>query len=333
MDRQRDGAGERRARQVSRRSVERSRSATASRTTVLVALTANAVIALVKLGGGLLSGSAALFAEAAHSIADTTNQGFLLASIALAGREPTEARPFGHGQQRFLWSFVAAIGMFVAGALFAVGYGVYELAKGAEESGGFVVAWITLGVAAIAEGVSWVRAMRQTRDEACASDRSILEHIRRTRDPSVKLVAFEDTAALAGIAIAALGIGLEQLTGRTFFDPAASVVIGLLLIGVALRMARDVGGLLVGAAADPRERAAIERVLEEHPAVVEVRELLTMALGPNAQLVAARVDLADTVRAEAIEHASSELDAALRHTVADVTEVFLDATPGDRSPP
>ena len=283
-----------RAQQVSRRSVERSRRASASRTTVLVALGANATIAVVKLAGGLVSGSTALLAEAAHSLADTVNQGFLLASIALARREPTEEQPFGHGQQRFLWTFLAAVSMFVAGATFAVGYGVFELVRGGEP-GGYAVAWIALAIAAAAEAASWVRAVRQTRAEAREAGRPLLRHVRETRDPSVKMVLFEDTAALAGIALAAIGIGLDQITGGTIFDPSASIAIGLLLIGVATWMAHDTGRLLVGAAATDEERLTIERVLEDHRAVVRVQQLLTMALGPNALLVAARVESSTTL--------------------------------------
>ena len=103
---------------------------------MLIALAANALIAVAKLIGGVARGSTALLAEAAHSLADTTNQAFLLGSISLAAREPTETHPFGHGNQRFLWTFVAAVGMFVAGAVFAVGYGVVELASGASRNPG-----------------------------------------------------------------------------------------------------------------------------------------------------------------------------------------------------
>ena len=126
---------EEQAEQESRRSLDRSREAGASRKTVLIAMAANAAIAIAKLLGGLASGSTAMLAEAAHSVADTTNQGFLLVSIQLGKREPSPDRPFGHGQERFLWTFMASIGMFLAGATFAVGYGVYELFKGGEEGG------------------------------------------------------------------------------------------------------------------------------------------------------------------------------------------------------
>jgi divalent metal cation (Fe/Co/Zn/Cd) transporter len=218
--------------------------------------------------------------------------------------------------------------MFVAGAVFAIGYGVLELLAGEKQSGGFAVAWVTLAIALVAEGVSWVRAMRQTRGEAREAGKPTFRYARESRDPNVKMVLFEDSAALVGIAIAGAGLGLDQITGQTFWDPAASVLIGVLLIGVAISMARDAGHLLVGSAAAEEERAAIEEVIERHPAVVEVRELLTMILGPSSLLVAARVDLDDDVRAGRLETAMSELDRAVRDAVPDVTEVFLDPTPG-----
>lgn len=135
---------------------------------MLVALAANATIAVTKPIGGLLSGSTALLAEAAHSVADTVNQAFLLTSIKLAARRPTEGQPFGHGRQRFFWTFVAAVSMFVAGATFAVGYGIVELVVGGAEEGGFLIAWIAVAVAVAAEGTSWVRAMRQKRARPAA---------------------------------------------------------------------------------------------------------------------------------------------------------------------
>jgi cation diffusion facilitator family transporter len=318
---------DRRARQVSRRSLGRARATGASRKTILIALAANASVAVAKLAGGLLSGSTALLAEAAHSVADTANQVFLLVSVKLSGRDPTEDQPFGYGHERFLWTFMAAVGMFLAGAVFAIGYGIVELLAGATESGGYAIAWITLAISLAAEGTSWVRAMRQTRAEARQAGRTVIAYARTSRDPNVKMVLFEDTVALIGIAIAAVGIGLNQITGASYWDPAASVLIGVLLVSVAVWMARDTGHLLVGAAALPEERARMEEVIERHDVVREVRELLTIALGPNALLVAARVDLDDGVDGDRVERAATEIDRDLREAVPDVTEVFLDPTP------
>jgi cation diffusion facilitator family transporter len=297
----------------------------ASRHTVLVALVANAAVMVAKLIGGLLSGSAAMLAEAAHSLADTVNQGFLLVSIALSKREPTAEQPFGYGRMRFLWTFMAAVAMFLAGAIFAIGYGVYQLMS-SSESGGYVAAYVTLAISFVAEGTSWLRAIRQTRGEAREADLSLMEYVRESRDPNVKMVLFEDTAAMAGIALAFMGILIDQLTGSSVFDPAASIAIGLLLVGVAAWMAHDTSELLVGAAARPAERTALERALEEFNEIDQVVEVLTMVLGPNSLLVAARVDFAAGLDDGQVEQASEAIEHRLREVVPDVTEVFLDAT-------
>jgi cation diffusion facilitator family transporter len=311
---------------TSRRSVVRSRgSARATRRTVLAALAANAVVSVTKLAGGLISGSAAMLAEAAHSLADTTNQGFLLFSITLADREPTVEQPFGYGRMRFLWTFIAAVAMFLAGAIFAIGYGIYELIAG-EKSTGYLAAYATLAIAFLAEGSSWVRAVRQTRKEGGDAQLPLLRYVRESRDPSVKMVLFEDTAALAGLAIAFAGIVVDELTGSSVFDPVASIAIGLLLVSVAAWMGHDTSELLVGAAARPDERVAIERALEEFDEIETVFELLTMVLGPNSLLVAARVDFAHGLKDEQVERVSEDIDCRLREVVPDVTEVFLDAT-------
>jgi len=313
-------------RYTSGRSAERSRGSTgATRRTVLIALVANAVIAVVKLAGGLLSGSTALLAEAAHSLADTSNQGFLLVSIALGTREPSPEQPFGYGRQRYLWTFMAAVAMFLAGAVFAIGYGAYQIASGGE-AGGYGVAYVTLAIAFAAEGTSWLRALRQTRREAREAGLSHLDYVRESRDPNVKMVLFEDSAALVGVTIALAGIVADQVTGSSLFDPMASIAVGLLLVGVAVWMGRDASQLLIGGAARPDEVRALEEVLDRFEEVDEVVELLTLVLAPNALLVAARVDLARGLDDDRIEEVAEEIDRRMREAVPDVTEVFLDPT-------
>jgi cation diffusion facilitator family transporter len=319
-----------RAAWTSRRSVVRTqRTSGASRRTVLIAAAANAIVMVTKLAGGLLSGSSAMLAEAAHSFADTTNQLFLLVSIQMGSREPTPEQPFGYGRMRFLWTFMAAIATFLAGAVFAIGYGVYELLHG-EKSTSYLIAYVTLAIAFVAEGTSWIRANRQTRHEAAEAKLPLLRYVRETRDPNVKMVLFEDTAALAGLLIALCGLLADQITGSTLFDPGASIAVGVLLIAVAGWMAHDTSELLIGAAARPAERAALERALEERPEIDHVIEFLTMVLGPNSLLVAARVDFAAGLEDEQVERASEEIDQRMREVVPDVTEVFLDATTAPR---
>jgi cation diffusion facilitator family transporter len=296
-----------------------------TRKTVLIAIASNATIFVTKAVGGAVSGSAALLAEAAHSLADTTNQCFLLFSLRLAQRSRDETHPFGHGQERFLWAFMAAIFMFIGGAVFAVGWGIKELLSAGGE-GGFGVAWIVLAISAIAEVISWVRAMKQARAEAAESGLPFLQFIRQSRDPTSKAVVFEDSAAVIGLVIAAIGIGLHQLTGHAAWDAAAAIGVGLLLMVTAVALARDIRGLLTGEAARPDERERIEKVLNDADEINEVLELLTMVLGPRALLVAARLDFRDGLSVQQLEHVSNRLADELHEAVPDVRQVFLDPT-------
>lgn len=299
---------------------------------MVIALIANVLVMIAKLVGGLISGSPAMLAEAGHSLADTGNQVFLLVSINLATREPTPEQPFGYGRMRFLWTFLAAVAMFLAGAIFAIGYGSFELVAGGEHSG-YLVAYAALAISLIAEGSSWLRAVHQTRREAEHADLPVLRFVRESRDPNVKMVLFEDTAALIGIGLALSGILADQLTGARLFDPAASVAIGILLITVAIFMGRDTSQLLVGSAARPAEREILLAAIDSSEAIDTVIEMLTMVLGPNSLLVAARVDFADGLSDGDVERASASIDRCLRELVPDVTEVFLDATTAGGSPP
>ncbi len=300
--------------------------ASESHKTVYVALAANAGIGVAKLAGGLISGSSAMLAEAAHSAADTTNQVLLLASLNLAARPADEAHPFGYGKERFFWSFLAAVSIFVSGALFSVYEGLHRILGRASEEGGAGIAFAVLAIGFVLEGSSLIRAARQTGSQAQERRRSFTRHLRVTRDPTVKTVVFEDSAAVIGLLLAAAGLGLTQLTGSAVWDGAASIAIGVLLAAVAFALGRDTKGLLIGEGALPEERKAIERVFEEHPKVESLEELLTMALGPASLLVAARLDFVPELDSDEVEEVADELERHLRGAVPEVTEVFLDPT-------
>jgi cation diffusion facilitator family transporter len=299
----------------------------AARRTVLVALAANASIAVAKLVAGLVSGSAAMLAETAHSVADTMNQVFLLYSLSMGEREPDAAHPFGYGKERFFWSFLAAVGIFVAGAGFSLYEGLSRIFGPETESGSYAIAYAVLAFAALAEGASLVRAWRQTRAEADAQRQSHAKYVRASRDPTTKTVLFEDSAAVVGVVVAFAGVALHEATGNQVYDGVASVIIAVVLATVAVALGRDTRALLIGEAASPEERQAITATIEAHPAVDRLLELLTMALAPDRLLVAARIDLADGLSADEIERASSDLDRELRERIPSVWQVFLDATP------
>jgi cation diffusion facilitator family transporter len=260
------------------------------------------------------------------------NQHFLLYSLALGEREADAEHPFGYGKERFFWSFLAAVGIFVAGAGFSLYEGLSRVFGPAQESGSFGIAYGVLAFAFVAEGLSLARAWRHTRREAGERRQSHVDYVRASRDPTTKTVLFEDSAAVVGVVLALLGIALHQATGNQAYDGLASIAIAVLLAGVAVGLGRDTRALLIGEAATPEERQAIMEVLESHPAVDRVIELLTMALAPDRLLVAARVDLADGLDASDIERASSEIDRQLRERVPTVWQVFLDATPRSEAP-
>jgi cation diffusion facilitator family transporter len=297
--------------------------------TVYFALVANLVIAVAKAIGGMISGSAAMLAEAAHSLADTTNQVFLRISLSRAERGSDEQHPFGYGQERFFWAFLAAVFIFVAGALFSIYEGVSRLTGPPEKESSLAIPLIVLLVALVAESVSLIRAMRETHDQARRAGLSMREFVPGSRDPTAKTVVFEDSAAVAGILLAIAGVTLDHVLKAHVFDAAASIAIGVLLAIVAFALGRDVKGLLIGEAARPEERDRLLDVLRGHEGVDEVLELLTMAIGPNALLVAVRLDLSDDLHADDVERLAMEIERDLRDAVPEVREVFLDPTARD----
>jgi cation diffusion facilitator family transporter len=304
---------------------ERALVAGESTKTVRYAIAANLAIAVVKGVAGAFTGSSALLAEAAHSVADTANQGMLRVSLSLGDRQPDEEHPFGYGKERFFWTLLASIVIFLAGAVFAVGHGVMTLAHpGNKES--FTIVYATIAFAFVAEGISFWRALRQTRGEVRDAGVPFVKYVRQSKDPTVKTVVSEDAAALAGLAIALLGTALAQLTGRPQFDSAASIAVGVLLMCVAVLVGRDARGLLIGEAAPRAERDHLRELIAAHDGVDGVRDLRTMYLGPESLLVAARVDLADGVSGQQVEHLAAAIDQALREAVPAVDQVFLDPT-------
>jgi cation diffusion facilitator family transporter len=293
--------------------------------TVLLAGLANLAIAIAKTVGGLVSGSTAMLAEAAHSFADTLNQVFLMAALKRSQKPADQQHPFGYGMERYFWSLLAAVGIFVLGA----GYSIYEGIKAIfepEELTSLLIAYVVLGISFVFESVSWLKAVRQLKGEAQEQDRSTVEHLRQTTDPTAKTVAFEDTAALIGIVLAAVGITLHAVTGQSFWDGAASVAIGLLLIGVAYALGSQNKDFLIGQSVSEELRSGIRQEIEDAPGVDEVVEVLTMRLAPDEVLVAARVDLDDTASGSDLEMHADEVDRRVRERYPEVRHIFLDPT-------
>jgi cation diffusion facilitator family transporter len=297
-----------------------------STATVLVAGVANIGVAAAKLVAGVVTGSAALLAEAAHSIADTLNEVFLLTALTRSSKPADSRHPFGYGKERYFWSLLSAVGIFVLGAGFSIYQGVTALVAD-EPLTQLRVAYAVLGAAFLFDGVSWWKAARQLRGEAREQRTSAVRHVLHTTDPAAKTVAFEDTAALLGVLLAAGGITLDVILGSRIFDALASILIGLLLVTVAYALGRQNMRLLVGQGVSPTTAAGISRVINESTGVDVLVELLTMRLGPEEVLVAARVDMEDDFTGDDVERVADKVDRRVREAYPEVRHVFVDPTP------
>jgi len=262
----------------------------ASRTTVLVAFTANLLVAVAKSAAAVITGSASILAEAAHSWADTGNQIFLLVANRRSRRPPDRAHPLGHGREAYVWSLLAALGLFVAGAAVSVTHGVQELIN-PEPATDFVVGYIVLAVSFVLEGISFLQSVRQAKPAAALLERDLIEQVMATSDPTLRAVFAEDSAALIGLVIAAVGLGAHQATGSPTPDAAGSILIGVLLAIVAVFLINRNRQFLVGEEADPRIRAAILRALLAQPEVARVTHLRLEFVGPRIVSVIGDVDL------------------------------------------
>jgi cation diffusion facilitator family transporter len=303
-----------------------------SLTTVLVAGAANLAIAVAKAVAGLLSGSAAMLSEAAHSVADTITEVLLLTAVRRSARPPDHLHPLGHGQAHYFWAFAASLATFVAGAVFSITQGVTTI-RSDRETGDYLLSYVVLAIAFVIESVSLARALRQLRSEAAEHDVAPGRLLRRTPDTALKAVTFEDAAALTGLLLAAGGLALEEVTGSPVWDGAASIAIGLLLAVVAVVLGRDNASYLLNRAAPPRVQRQILDELTATPVVREVVTLVTIQLGPRAVLVAAKVDFDDEASAGHVEAAADEVERRLVERVPNVAYVFLDPTPSRRPDP
>ena len=294
--------------------------------TVLLAGAANLLIAVAKLAAGLASGSAAMLSEGAHSIGDTVNQVFLMAALRRSRKDPDEEHPFGYGMERYFWSFLAAVGIFVLGAGFSAYQGIKALTS-SEPPGSPTWSFVVLGMSFVFEGTSFLRALWQLRGNAQDAGVGMVDHLRHEADPTLRAVVWEDGVALVGLLLAASALALDAATGGRTYDGVASLAIAALLVVAAYGLGRQNQQYLIGKAVPQPLREDITRLIASTEGVDSVLELLTMRLSPDQVLVAARVDLADHLTPEEVEHAADEVDAQIRGRFPEVRYVFLDPTP------
>ncbi|MEW2344653.1 MULTISPECIES: cation diffusion facilitator family transporter [Streptomyces] len=292
-----------------------------TRITVWVALAANLLIAAAKAVGGLVAHSPALLSEAAHSVADTLNEVFLLAALRRSRRPADREHPFGYGKERFFWSLLAAVGIFVMGGCFSFFQGYEALRSGAEETTrGYVTGLVVLALAFLFEGASLLRAVHQVRKEGGFSREKL-------KDPALRTVVAEDGTAVLGVTLAMIGMALHMVTGQVAYEASASLAIGALLVYVAYRLGREAREQLIGQAADPGQSDRIKELLAVQPEIDSVESLLTMQMGPDATLVAARVDLVPGMDSEEVEEAAVRIKGEIARLAPEAAgRIYLDVT-------
>ena len=258
--------------------------------TVLLALGANVLVAIAKTVAAVLTGSASMVAEAAHSWADSGNEIFLLQAERSAARPRDEAHPGGYGRESYVWSLFAAVGLFTAGAVVSIMHGVSELGANEPEAD-YLIAYLVLAVSFVFEGISFLQSFRQARSLAAERGTGTVEHVLMTSNPTLRAVFAEDSAALIGLVIAFAGILLHQLTGQAVYDALGSILVGVLLAIVAVVLIDRNRRFLLGEPAPDRAHQAVLAGLLRHPEVEKVTYLHLEFVGPERLFLVAAVDL------------------------------------------
>jgi cation diffusion facilitator family transporter len=293
-----------------------------SRSAVIAALLGNSAIAVAKFIAALVTGSAGMLAEAFHSVADTGNQLLLLRGLAVSRRGRSVQHPFGRGKEVYFWSFMVAVMLFVGGGVLAVQRGIDAL-RHPHEVTNFVASFLVLGIAVILESLSFRIARREFNRER--GSRRLWRSLRSTKDTSVLVVLFEDSAAIVGLVIAGTGLMLTILTGTALWDGVASILIGGLLGLVAVLLASETKELLVGEAATRADRSAIRGAVLSVGDVETVGRLLTMHLGPEEVLVNVEVGLQDGLTGEEVTAAVGRIESAIRGVVPEAGDIFVES--------
>ncbi len=296
--------------------------ASGSKKVIYAALVGNALIAIIKFVASAITGSSAMLSEGIHSLVDTGNQFLLLHGLKQA-KKPADANfPFGHGKEIYFWSFIVAILIFALGGGISIYEGISHM-RHPEPISNPMINYIVLGLAIIFEGAAWLFAFREF--TKVKGKWGYLEAIQRAKDPSIFVVLFEDSAAMLGLLVAFAGILLSQTTGILYFDGAASVIIGFILIGTSIWLAYETKGLLIGESAETNVINDIREIIKANSLVECVNEVLTMHMGPDFILANISVDFRDTSTAVELETAIAEIDQSIKAAHPQIKRIFIEA--------
>jgi cation diffusion facilitator family transporter len=306
--------------------------------TVLVALGAGLGVAVAKAGAAVFTGSAAMAAEAAHSLADSANDLSLFVAQRRSSRPADDQHPLGHGREAYFWALIAALGVFVAGAVFSLREGIDELIHPSVTSA-FAVAYVVLAISTVLDLMSIRQSAGQMIRRARRYHREFLEEARVTSDPSLRAVFVEDAVSVSGDVLTFAALALNQITGSSIYQGVAAVLIALVLIRVSLRLIQRSHDFLVGAWAGaaggpqghdvagftqplrPAEEEKARALLLAYPGVTAIRQLLFTFLGPGRVWIVARVDIDDGLRAAQVKSLVRGIESGMKHESKDVYRV------------
>ncbi|MDD9876137.1 MAG: cation diffusion facilitator family transporter [Magnetovibrio sp.] len=295
--------------------------ASGSTKVVIAALIGNGLIAVTKFGAAAYTGSSAMLSEAIHSVVDTCNQGLILYGLKRAKKPADEAHPFGYGMELYFWTFVVAVMIFAVGAGVSLYEGIQKI-RHPHPVGNAYINYIVLGAAMVFEAFAWWFAFKEFKSRK--GHLGYFTAVRRSKDPALFTVLFEDTAAMLGLIVAFAGIALGQHLEMPVLDGVASVVIGVILAAVAAFLAYECKGLLVGESARRPVIRGIRAIAETRDGVKSVNELLTMHLSPEDILVNLSLDFADGINSEDVEAAISSLEREVKDSYPEVTRIFIE---------
>jgi len=287
---------------------------------VVAALLANLGIAVAKFIAAAISGSSSMLTEGVHSLVDTGNQALLLYGAKRAKRPPDPEHPFGYGRELYFWSFVVAILIFGLGAGVSVYEGYVHIAEPAPLESA-TVNYVVLGVALVLEGASWTIAMREF--AKAKGDSGWWQAIQASKDPASFIVLFEDSAALAGLGVAGVGVWVSHAWHDPRIDGAASIVIGLILAVVATLLAREAKGLLIGERADPGVIACVRAILDREPRIVHINHVRTIHTAPERVFVAISADFDDTLTMGEGERLIERIECELKAAMPALSSIYI----------
>jgi len=293
-----------------------------SKKVIVAALIGNLLISITKFFAAAMTGSSAMMSEGIHSLVDTGNQILLLHGLKKAEKPADDNFPFGHGKEVYFWSFIVAILLFSLGGGISIYEGVRHVLH-PEPIENPSINYIVLLLALIFEGLAWSFALREF--IRAKGKWGYIEAVKRTKDPSVFVVLFEDSAAMLGLIVAFVGIALTQYTGILYFDGIASIIIGFILLGTATWLAYETKGLLIGESANNHIVKDIRGLLTSSERIDHVNEILTMHMGPDYILVNLSVDFEDSMTLEEVEDTISSFDQKIKELYPQVKRIFIEA--------